>query len=202
METERIEQPLRWPEGWPRTRFQDRKPQKAWARPYNNVVDALRKELKQLKATAWLITHNERSNQDSGVAVYFSLQAMDNYGWQEALGFVGEIPTVDQINRAYRERAEKVHPDRPGGDGVLFNALTKHRDRALAWARGTQTVETDKVFACDKFNEVRLNLNAIRLTIAALRQIERCGTSDMMERAFRGFNKQIGVGGDSGATAA
>jgi hypothetical protein len=43
------------------------------------------------------------------------------------------------------------------------------------------------VLACDQFSEIRLNIHAIGLTIEAMRQIERCGASDMLERAFRGF---------------
>jgi len=42
-------------------------------------------------------------------------------------------------------------------------------------------------FACDKYGHVRENVRAIALTIEALRGIERWGSSDMMERAFRGF---------------
>ncbi|MBF0239890.1 MAG: DnaJ domain-containing protein [SAR324 cluster bacterium] len=42
-------------------------------------------------------------------------------------------------------------------------------------------------FACDQWNSVEDNLWAINLTIEAIRMIERAGASDMMERAFRGF---------------
>lgn len=42
-------------------------------------------------------------------------------------------------------------------------------------------------FACDRFDYVRQNLRAITLTIEAIRGIQRWGSSDMMERAFRGF---------------
>lgn len=42
-------------------------------------------------------------------------------------------------------------------------------------------------FACDKWGAVEDNLWAIGKTIAAIRQIERAGSSDMMERAFTGF---------------
>ncbi len=42
-------------------------------------------------------------------------------------------------------------------------------------------------FACDKYFHVRENVRAIALTIEAIRGIERWGSSDMMERAFRGF---------------
>lgn len=42
-------------------------------------------------------------------------------------------------------------------------------------------------FACDQYRSVRENVRGIGLTIAAIRAIERYGSSDMMERAFRGF---------------
>lgn len=189
-------QPLQWPEGQPRTRLGDRKPQPAWKNTYSKTVELLVLELQRLKATSYLITHNEHSSQDSGVAVYFSLKADDREDWQEALGFIGEVPTLEQIDRAYKERARKVHPDGPTPDRVVFDALTKHRDRARSWAKGVQSIEHEKVIAVDVFKEARLNLNAVRLTLSAIRQIERCGAPMLMERAFRGFNKQITAGGD------
>lgn len=41
--------------------------------------------------------------------------------------------------------------------------------------------------ACDKYFAVEDNLWAIALTIECLRSIERHGSSDLLERAFRGF---------------
>lgn len=45
------------------------------------------------------------------------------------------------------------------------------------------------VFACDRFLHIEDNLNALALTIGALRGIERWGASEMMERAFSGFKQ-------------
>ena len=42
-------------------------------------------------------------------------------------------------------------------------------------------------FACDKWSAVEDNLWSIGRTVEALRQIERDGSSDMLERAFTGF---------------
>jgi DnaJ-domain-containing protein 1 len=42
-------------------------------------------------------------------------------------------------------------------------------------------------FACDRFQHVYENIEAIAKTIHALRGIARWGASDMMERAFTGF---------------
>lgn len=43
------------------------------------------------------------------------------------------------------------------------------------------------VFACDKFDRIEDNLWAVAKTINSIRGIERWGASDMMERAFTGF---------------
>lgn len=43
------------------------------------------------------------------------------------------------------------------------------------------------VFACDKFLGIEENMWAIAKTINAIRGIERWGASEMMERAFTGF---------------
>lgn len=51
-------------------------------------------------------------------------------------------------------------------------------------------------FACDRYTTVEANTQAIRLTIAALRGIDRWGASDMMERAFTGFAQLAGPSGD------
>lgn len=42
-------------------------------------------------------------------------------------------------------------------------------------------------FACDRWNTVEGNMQAIALTIAALRGIERWGSGQMVEQAFTGF---------------
>lgn len=198
MNLENEKSPLVWPEGWPRTRIQDRKPMAQWKKSYAWTKDALGGELKKLGATDWLITFNQgigsQSSNDPGVAVYFSRKPVNQYAWQEALGFIGQVPTIDQINKAYTERVKRIHPDGPTPDADMFRVLTEHRDRARDWAEGKQRREHEYVLACDVFNDTRLNLNAIRLTIAALRQIERCGASIMLERAFRGFHKALTAG--------
>lgn len=46
---------------------------------------------------------------------------------------------------------------------------------------------TPKVMACDHWQTVRENVRAIGLTVEGLRLIERCGASQLFERAFGGF---------------
>lgn len=168
--------------------------QAAWKNGYEKTLKLLERELTLLHVTAYVISHNGTSSEDGGVAVWFTMKPHDDYGWQEALGFVGVIPTVQEIDRAYMKRVQKYHPDnpeKPPNAKEMFFELTKHRDNAIAWARGTRQFAHDKVMAVDNFKEIRHNLNAIRLTIAALRQIERCGSPVMMEQALRGYSKQI-----------
>ncbi|MEE9222992.1 MAG: DnaJ domain-containing protein [Nitrosomonadaceae bacterium] len=43
------------------------------------------------------------------------------------------------------------------------------------------------VFACDRWIGVKNNVQALRKTVEAIRGTERWGASDMMERAFSGF---------------
>lgn len=43
------------------------------------------------------------------------------------------------------------------------------------------------VFACDRWDKIEHNMRAITKTIEAMRGIERWGSSDLMERAFAGF---------------
>lgn len=42
-------------------------------------------------------------------------------------------------------------------------------------------------FACDRWRKVEDNVQAVRKTVEAIRGIERWSASDMMERAFQGF---------------
>jgi hypothetical protein len=188
--------PLSWPKDWPRTRPQDQKAMAAWKRTANQYREELAKELERIKAPVAVISTSVPLNlrgamtsgvepRDVGVAIYFSKPQKENFRWQDALGIHDPAPTDDQINDAYRRLAAIHHPDR-GGDIEMFRALTQHRDNALRWANRS-TATPDFVIACDTFKEVRLNLAAIAFTLKAIRQIERCGTSSMLERAFKGF---------------
>lgn len=46
---------------------------------------------------------------------------------------------------------------------------------------------TPFVLACDTYNKVKYNLRAVGVTVAALRSIERHGSTSMLEQAFTGF---------------
>jgi len=190
--------PLAWPGDWPRTRPQDQRAMNAWKRTATQYRDQLADELGRMKARSFVISSNVPLNargamtvglepRDVGVAVYFSRPRDDDFTWQDALGIKDPYPTEDQIADAFKRLAQVHHPDRVGGDIELFRALTRHRDNALRWLRQTSGQQFDYVIACDQFSQVRWNLAAIGLTIKAIRQIERCGTTSLLERAFKGF---------------
>ena len=190
--------PLHWPTDWPRTRPQDQRPMASWRRTANDYREELAKELDRSKVLNAVISTNVQLTlrgqmtkgvepRDVGVAIYFSKPAKEDFRWQDALNIHEPAPTEEQINAAYRRLVTQYHPDRPGGgDREMFLALTQHRDNAVRWANRL-TAAPDLVIACDLFKEVRLNLAAIAFTLKAMRQIERCGTTSMLERSFKGF---------------
>lgn len=208
MNTEKKEAyPLSWPEDWPRTRPQDQRTMASWKRKANEYREELAKELDRIKAPLAVISTNVPLNvrgqmamgvepRDVGVAIYFSKPWKEDFRWQDALSLHDPAPTEDQINAAYRRLASQHHPDK-GGDIEMFRALTQHRDNAVRWATRS-TARPDLVIACDLFREVRLNLAAIAFTLKAIRQIERCGTTSLLERSFKGF---MALAADAGPTA-
>jgi hypothetical protein len=188
--------PLKWPEGWERTRIQDRKNQGAWKKSFRDYKASLVREMGRMGVGEMMLSFNPppSDRMDCGVAVYFSKGKREDYSWQEALGLFTPAPTMDEINSAYRRLAQKVHPDGPTPDVPMFHELTKHRDNAIAWIRGTHKEEHEFVIACDRFSETRLNLAAIRLAISALRQLDRVGVSSILERSFKGFRVALTAG--------
>lgn len=191
--------PLSWPEGWPRTRPQDQRGQAAWKKPANHYRAALADELERMKSPSAVISCNVPLNlrgamttgvepRDVGVAVYFSRVVKEDFSWQDVLGIRDPIAaTESQVQEAFKRLAQIYHPDR-GGDLAMFQKVTTARDQALRWINRKTDQNLPYVIACDQFKEVRLNMAAIVLTIKAIRQIERCGTSSLLERAFKGFS--------------
>jgi len=118
--------------------------------------------------------------------LYFSRKLKEDYSWQDILGLNSPAPSMDEIDRAYRSKAQLHHPD-TGGDIATFQMLTAARDRAKDWVNQRENQDHQYNIACDQFKEVRWNITAIRMTISYLRGFERCGTTQLMERAFRGF---------------
>ncbi|MDH5394538.1 MAG: J domain-containing protein [Gammaproteobacteria bacterium] len=70
-------------------------------------------------------------------------------------------------------------------DGMPYASQRPPEDKGVAIY--FKYKDRDMVFACDKYYQIGDNIHAIGKTIDALRGIERWGASDMMERAFTGF---------------
>ena len=185
--------PLKWPDGWERTRIQDRKANGGWKKNFGFYESSLAKELGRMGAAEVLISFNPQPSdrQDCGVAVYFSKTMTEDYSWQDALGLMTPAPTLDEINGAFRNLAKKVHPDGPTPDIPMFQALSKHRDNAINWIKGTDRHEHEYVIPCDRFNETRLNLAAVVSAVQAFRRLERVGVPAILERTFRGFKTAL-----------
>ncbi len=190
-----VQHPLKWPDGWTRTLIGVRKSAAGWKKSTPIYVDLLTKELGRMGVADLLITYNPSPSdrQDPGVAVYFSLGGRDDYSWQTALGLDTPAPTIQQIEQAYRALAMQHHPDR-GGDIETFKALTRHRDNAKRWVQGIDLKEHEFVIPCDKFNEVRLNIAAIKKAATAMRALDSVGIPGMLERSFRGFRTALTAG--------
>jgi len=202
--------PLNWPEGFPRTRIQDRRAMPSWKRTANQYRDAIAKELGLMGATSHVISCNvpltergalEKGKEppDNGVAVYFSRKAKEDFSWQGVLDLHVPAPTEAQIEDAFRKLAAQHHPDR-GGDMVLFQKATDARRAALDWVRGTVKEKWEYVMPNDQFKEVRLNLAAIGFSFRAFRQLDRCGSKGLLERAFKGFSALPAQGETTAAT--
>lgn len=200
MKSERKEAyPLFWPEDEPRTRPQDRETRTAWKRTATQYRDALQDQLTRMGAESFIISCSvqvsERGSMvkgleplDVGVAVYFTLKTKEDFSWQDVFNVHDPAPTEEQIRRAYAPLAAKYHPDNlTTGDKEMFLTVTRHYENALRWINRKTNQDFSHVIACDAFKEVRLNMAAIVGTIQAIRKIERCGTSRMLERAFKGF---------------
>jgi hypothetical protein len=204
--------PLSWPTDWPRTRPQDQRQMASWKRTAGQYRDALEKELTRMGAPSFVISSNVPLNlrgsmtsgvepRDVGVAVYFSRKVKEDFSWQDVLGIRDPIAATEaQVQEAFKRLAQVYHPDR-GGDIAMFQKVTSARDNALRWINRKTDQRFDFVIANDQFREVRLNLAAIGATLRALRQLERCGSTGMLERAFKGFSALPAYAGASGAAS-
>lgn len=186
--------PLKYPDGWPRTRISDRKKAGGWKKTAKQYEEAIAKELARFSVADFRITCNPPGSdrQDPGVAVYFTLKKDADFSWQEGLGLFTPCPTLQEIDDAYRERAMQHHPDR-GGDLETFKRMGAHREQAKAWVLGAQK-EHEYVIPCDRYDEVRLNMAAIRMALAAMRQLDRVGIPGMLERSFSGMRTALPPG--------
>lgn len=182
--------PLKWPEGWPRTMLKDREDKKAWKKSEHEAIEILELELHRFEVISSVLTRKDpsdiRTAKDPSVCVQFSRRHEDDFSWQSALGLSSPTPTLDEIDSAFRKLAAHHHPDR-GGDVQTFIALNEHKKNAVAYVNRLSGAAHEYAIACDKYSESRWNITAICHTIRSLRQMERDGTSRLLERAMEGF---------------
>jgi hypothetical protein len=170
--------------------IRDREVRTAWKKTERQALETLELELKRFNALSWALTRKDpqdfRTAPDPSVAVQFSRKREDDFSWQGALGISNPAPSHEEIETAFRRLAAPHHPDK-GGDIETWHALTQHKKNALAYVNRLSGKSPDYVIACDKFKETRWNITAICHTIHSLRQMERDGTSRLLERALTGF---------------
>lgn len=182
---------LRWPDGMERTRIKERKRQNAWRLTWKDYFAAVGPELEKMGATSVLITRSDNERMDPGVSVWWSMKKED-FSWQQGLALETPVPTLDQIDTAYREKARKVHPDLPGGgDPELFKRLTAWREQAKAWILGKHDQAHEYVMAIDQYDEARLNLCALRLAFSYIRGLERVGAPAILTQTLGAFRAKL-----------
>lgn len=71
-------------------------------------------------------------------------------------------------------------------DGLPLANMSEPKDPGVA-AYWTDKKGKPRVIACDAWRTVRENLRAVGLAVESLRQIERTGATEILERAFAGF---------------
>ena len=183
-------QALRWPEGQKRTLINNRQKRGQWKKPLGQYRAELEAELAKIKAVGVVITGDpDMQKFDPGVAVYFSMPPAEANGdWQEILGIDNPKPSESEIDERFRELAKKYHPDNATtGNYDLYRKIEEAKREAKSWATGNFGKRHERAIACDRYNEVRLNVKAIQVTIAALRRVEEAGAPGFLDRAFAGF---------------
>jgi hypothetical protein len=196
-EAVRVEEkhPLDWAKEAPRTLIGDRRSMKSWKKPLSHYKTKLIEELRKVGATEVQLSFHDDSKAalDPGVTVYFSKAgAAQDTQWQAALGIDSPLPSVAEINAAFQGKAKKYHPDNlDTGDVKIFQQFAVHRDNAIRYVTGKRNQEQKIALACDRYTEVRWNINALAISVSALRRLEEFGIAGFLERVFRGFRTQI-----------
>jgi hypothetical protein len=176
---------LRWPEGWNRTLIELRKTENQWRKPFEYYRKKVVEELSLMGATAILITHGpfDKERMDPGVSVWFSM-VKEDYSWQTLLS-LGPVPTLDEIDAAFRDKARPVHPDRQdGGDPEMFKRLGEAKKRAKDWVLGKHEGRHEYVMAFDRYTTVKSNMAAAARGFNYFRGLQRLGMPSILERVL------------------
>jgi hypothetical protein len=195
--------PLKWAEGQERTLIDRRVPKNGWKKTFRQYLDRLALQLDKLGIAEATVSFNPSpmDRQDPGVALYFSKPRKQDYSWQVALGIDSPMPTLDEINDAFKRKALPHHPDsdsvRQGkGDPKLWYQFDQHRKNAIAYVKGT--AQTEYVIAVDRCTEPRWNLEAIRRILMAVAVMDEYGNPGTLERTFKGFRVALPAHASSG----
>lgn len=203
--------PLTWPEGWPRTLLRDRRDRKAWKDTLLQSANRLRRELHKTKVLSFVISCNIPPSgnsfvdvpapPDTGVAIWFSRERPDDYSWQETLHINSPAPSEREIMDAFKSLAGPYHPDKPTRDINIYMRYDEAKKRALDFINRKTGANYQQCLPCDVFDEVRLNMRALQMSLNYLRGMENCGGSAILERAFEGFVAAIPERSSAATTA-
>lgn len=198
---ENVEHPLRWPDSWPRTLIDRRIVRNAWKKPIPEYQKAITREMRAMKVAAFTITYNV-DGRDPGVAVWYSLQSANDVSWQVGLQIDSPLPTLDQIDSAYKSLAMKHHPDR-GGDIEMFKKLNVYREAARGYVLGTAAPRLENCVPMDTFADIKQNLAGVRLFLSYVRGMERLHGPTVVRRIMeRTFRTALTAGASNADTAA
>lgn len=81
-------------------------------------------------------------------------------------------------------------------DGLPYAGIAEPRDSGVAVYWYDEHVQQQRCMACDKWDRVVHNLRAVELSLEALRGLARWGSTEIVERAFRGFSALPPSGAD------
>lgn len=183
-------QPLKWPDGWGRTLIGERMNRSNWKKPYQYYRDAVIAELKRMGVTAVTITRNpqHQEKQDPGVAVWFGKAPTEDFSWQRGLGLDNPLPSLDEIDSAFRRIAQRHHPDAvangSGGDVQVYIRANEWRKQARSYVLGQNAPLLDNCIPVDKFTDARQNIAGIAAALRHFRGLELVGIPAILERVM------------------
>lgn len=102
-------------------------------------------------------------------------------------GLAVSIREIQDSMRLMAARQIQVTSDLPvKGDGMPYATPREPEDPGVAvwWVN---IAGQERVIACDRWDSVRDNMQAINASLKALRGLERWGASEIVKRAFAGF---------------
>lgn len=122
-------------------------------------------------------------------------QRRSNFGGRGSRPSVGSatLLLMEEIQRLNGQSVREKHVD-----NFLLSTNIRLRQDGLPYSSQREPTDTgvavyfkykgkDTVIACDTFDNIGCNIYAIAKTIERIRDIERWGSSELMNRAFTGF---------------